>query len=576
MRILQTAIFTLALISQQQPRAALEGVVVDAASPTSPLSKATVELHAASRNAGILSETQSDRDGRFYFPSVAPGDYRVVVRRSGYATAEYGQLRPGSPSIHVALAAGQRQTIQIPMTRGGVVSGRLIENGKPVGQASVVALKAVYSEGVFQTTPMLTDKTDDLGEYHLFWLPPGRYYILGIVWDSASGVGFIVNADGDDSDSFYSERRNLRAVLNRAIGAGAPEGQLHIPIYYPGTPDPSLARPIEITAGGEVRNVDFDVSTRPTWRVRGTITGMPIATAGAPPVRVNVRMLPAKGLLASSTGVSVNGIAPPWEALTTVAGPDGAFEVPRVVPGSYVLFATATNSIARVPVEVRDRNIDSLFVSFESGLKVTGRVASPGAIPAGLRVVLRQDPPMLDADTGAAVAADGTFTVANVPSGSYRVWVTPILTWTGLTTPSTQPGLYVTSIVQGQTDVLNDGLRVSTTTAEQPLTITVGSNPGTLQGRVADNQGGPAAATWVALIPEGPLRFRTAHRFASSDAAGRFQIGNVPPGNYRAYAWMDAEKDDWQDPGFVERYASLGTPVQLGEGATVTLELIAR
>jgi len=39
---------------------------------------------------------------------------------------------------------------------------------------------------------------------------------------------------------------------------------------------------------------------------------------------------------------------------------------------------------------------------------------------------------------------------------------------------------------------------------------------------------------------------------------------------------MDAEKDDWQDPAFVERYASLGTPLQLGEGATVTLELIAR
>ena len=35
----------------------------------------------------------------------------------------------------------------------------------------------------------MANRADDLGEYHLFWLPPGRYYLAAVIWETASAVG---------------------------------------------------------------------------------------------------------------------------------------------------------------------------------------------------------------------------------------------------------------------------------------------------------------------------------------------------------------------------------------------------
>jgi hypothetical protein len=571
---------------QQPAPSSLDGIIVDATPGAAPIGKVTVEVRSLSGTA--IAETQTDSEGAFYFPRLPAAEYRVIARRPGYVTSEYGQRRVGAPAMNLTITPGQRQKIQLVMSRAGAISGRLTENGRPVSMASVVALQAVNSDSSFQATPVLSALSNDLGDYHIFWLPPGRYYIIGIVWDSASGVPHLVTPDGDDSDSFYSERRNLRAVLNRAIGAGAREGQMHVPIYYPGTSNPSLARMIDVAAGSENRNVDFDVSMRSTARVRGFVTGLPTVSPGAPAPRVTVRLVATSGLLTTSTGIITDGIAPPWEALSATVAADGAFEIPRVVTGSYTLMASAGSSAARFPIEVPEGNLDNVTVRLSEGTRVTGRVvvSDVGTTVnlASLRVVLRSDPPMLDAPTytSGPISADGTFSIpqanAGVLPGTYRVWLPPILNWVAPSRDASNvaavpPTGYVKAIVQGQTDVLSDGLRLTGGSAD-PLIITLGASGG-IQGRVSDGQGRLAAAVWVALVPEGVPRFRTAHKFTLSDASGRFQILSVPAGDYRAYAWTDITKDEWQNPAFIARSQHLGAPVRISESANTTVDLTA-
>jgi hypothetical protein len=115
-----------------------------------------------------------------------------------------GQRYPGGASSTLVLTPGQRAMgLRIAMTRAGVISGHITDRGQPIGQADVLAMKAIYTEGQLSLTPVLSIRADDLGEYHLFWIPPGRYYVVGVVWDSAASIPRYVNADGDNIDGFF-------------------------------------------------------------------------------------------------------------------------------------------------------------------------------------------------------------------------------------------------------------------------------------------------------------------------------------------------------------------------------------
>ena len=71
----------------------------------------------------------------------------------------------------------------------------------------------------------------------------------------------------------------------------------------------------------------------------------------------------------------------------------------------------------------------------------------------------------------------------------------------------------------------------------------------------------PAGSVWVALIPENGLKFRTDHKFTGTDSDGKFQLQNVPPGDYKIYAWENIEAFDWQEPKIMRAYESRGTAV---------------
>ena len=587
MKLIGIALFLFALqVSAQQPApGAIQGIVVSGETG-SPLAKATVDVLPPTGTTALYS-TRSNADGRFFIPNIRPGTYRLAAVRPGYVKTEYGQRISGGPSLDLVVTPGQRLSdIRLSLIRGAVVSGRVTDKGQPVGIADVVAMKPVYNDGQTTMVPVLTDRTNDLGEYHIFWLPPGRYHIVAVVWDTASRIPYYISPDGtNDGASFYTERRSGRAVLNRAIGSGAADNEAHVPIYFPGTPDPERASVVDVKPGSDIRNIDIQADALITRRVRGRITGVPSVNANGQPVNPQVGMLPL-------TSSFVTGIAnAPVDA-------SGAFDIQRVVPGRYVLYALARGSIGNVTgrafVDVNTEDVNGMIVNLAPTIELSGRIVverqtpTTGPDPAipVLGVVLRTDPMIAGIPTGSSTPLpDGTFKypAANAPplqAGNYRVLVNPILgpaVSPGETPPSVPTSLrnaYVKSIRLGSDDVLNGGLRVTESTQDE-LVITIGTNPGSLEGKVVNGAGQPVRAATVVMIPEGGLKFRVDHRFAFSDAGGAFQIQGVPPGDYQVYAFEQIEKGEWQDPRAMRAFEGRGKPVHIDEGGRGSLEVVS-
>src|SRR5207244_1328225 len=94
--------------------------------------------------------------------------------------------------------------------------------------------------------------TDDLGEYRIFGLVPGRYYL--------SATCRMQNMMAMGAQDLHTWQ---------AIVAGTPTGAAdedYAPTYYPGTNDPTGAVPIELAAGMQLRSID--VLLRKTRTVR--------------------------------------------------------------------------------------------------------------------------------------------------------------------------------------------------------------------------------------------------------------------------------------------------------------------
>src|SRR5262245_14242368 len=110
----------------QQPagsNAGIQGTVVRF-STGEVLTKASVDLVGVGATSSIPTTTEAD--GRFYFPNLAPGTYRLYARRDGYWPAEYGQRWVDGPGQAITIAEGQQlRDVQVVMTPGGVIAGAL-------------------------------------------------------------------------------------------------------------------------------------------------------------------------------------------------------------------------------------------------------------------------------------------------------------------------------------------------------------------------------------------------------------------------------------------------------------------
>ncbi len=137
-------------------------------------------------------------------------------------------------------------------------------------------------------------------------------------------------------------------------------------------------------------------------------------------------------------------------------------------------------------------------------------------------------------------------------------------------------GFYVKSARIGDVDVLVSGLKVDGGRTAETLELELSRNGGRIDGTVV-HELRPAPGALVVLVPDPPHRGRDdLYMQKTADLLARFSFLGVPPGDFRVFAWEDAEDSRINDPEFLKTYESLGKQVHIEEkqSQTVQLELI--
>ena len=187
-----------ALATQQQPaRGSIEGVV-ERAGTGEPIAGAEIRVmrvampveedRVGPRMAVVFTGSDpfapvpaiTDREGHFLLKDLEPGSYKITAARNGYAKQEYGQRIPAGQGTVVTLAGGQTlKDVAFYLIPGGTISGRVRDDGgEPITGARVELLRATYVRpGKRDFRIAGSALTDDRGEYRLYWITPGRYYL---------------------------------------------------------------------------------------------------------------------------------------------------------------------------------------------------------------------------------------------------------------------------------------------------------------------------------------------------------------------------------------------------------------
>ena len=501
----------LALLWQQTPRlASVAGTVTDSVTGA-PVRKAHVTL---TYGASTYSAT-SDAAGRFIISNVTPGTYAAGAEHAGY--------QPGRQRDLLRLAEDQHlDDLKIQITPLGAIAGRVLDaEGQPMVRISVQAMMENYGiTGRHMATAGMT-MTDDRGEYRIFDLPAGRYYLLA----------------SDLSVSGLSGHLRDDQVTTR-----------YVPTWLPGVSDVSQAAPTVLGAGAQLSGIEIRLRQSLVYHVRGKLSG-PSEPGSPPPI----------WLTACDTASSNNG------GLYASVLRDGTFDASGVPPGNWCLsvteaFENAHASYARQKVIVTDRDVENVTLTVLPMVQIRGQVQIDGEASTKVPLTPVRLEPLESSVRGGGsngMHPDGTFTIANVEPGPYRV--------TGLT----GLGMYLKTVRFNNEDM--PGNRILVPSSDSQLTLLFSTDCGELSGVVRTASGEPAAGVYISAVAS-PSRGDTPPG-AMTRSDGGFQMRCLAPGDYQVSAWETRDLGLIEYPEFRKPFESRSVPVSIPSKGHETVSL---
>jgi len=498
-----------------------------------PLKKVAIEIFSDYAEANSYS-TLTDAEGHFKIEDMKPGQYKVRVQRNGYLQS--GKYRGRFHFQPLTLKRSQElKDLVFRMQPAAVITGKIVDpDGDPVLKASVHVIRLRLGSSHANRQFYGQEQTNDLGEYRISDLPPGRYLVLAQTWwaSPAPSAG-IENSASSKNETVYA------------------------PTYYPGTMDKTQATAIELHAGDQVP-ANFALVTSRSFRIHGTVSGLP-TTAGSG-IRIEVRSK-------VDSDIHYNP--------STKIDKDGKFEIRDVLPGSYMLSFQASGD-GRFSQPVSTGQTVEVTNTDVNGLKITpipkGEVRGQFREDSGQKVDWSHTAVLLESDEDsdgsnsphfAEVKSDGSFALKNVPAGSYHLVVG--------SGEQTLRDYFVKSVNLGGKDVADTGFTVES--ASYSVDMMVSAKGATIEGTVLDAKDQPVVDAQVVAIPDPARRKRRdLYKEDSTDQRGHFTLHGLNPGPYTVIAFDDLD-DDYSDPDFLKSYEGRGQNVEIKEGERKTVQL---
>src|SRR5262252_736780 len=161
------------------PRTATLRGHVFAADNGQPLRNAQVHLM---RIAEVRQESTAatDANGAYELTALRAGRYTLSVSKGSFVIVAYGQQRPTDPPKPIEIAERQLvERIDVSLPRGGVITGRIVDDlGEPIPGVSVSAQRAISTQPRTLMHAGRIETTNDLGEFRLFGLDAGEYFVV--------------------------------------------------------------------------------------------------------------------------------------------------------------------------------------------------------------------------------------------------------------------------------------------------------------------------------------------------------------------------------------------------------------
>ena len=472
---------------------------------------------------------------------LAGGRVTLRFRKPGYISRSVAyNVRPGA---HV-------KGVLVHMSPTGVVAGRIIRSdGKPAPNVFVTAYRYQNStEGRQLVSLSPNGSTNDLGEFRLVELAPGRY-LIGM----ASGL--------------------------RGWGyESAPDPLAVPPILYPGVGTVSQAQIIDVVGGEENRLKDVTLSSIRFGMLRIHFTNSRAGTTSDPSFELGYvtrsivedgrsqnlgEYLPKRTIRFDSAAET---------SITYWPNRPGVFSVVlrwkdgegKTIDSRTPIQFDGTNTDVKIALErpdegrldIRGRieNTDGTLVPLSG---VTLGVCRMGASECASQAFWMREQtalPRLDSDGKVSVKA---------ASGQYDLHFINI-----------PEGFYLGTVTQAGHDVLTEGMLASD---NAPIVeIMVKPNPAIVRGSVRDRAGNLVENALVTLLPDTPLnatKLQSLRPSTRTDENGYFELRDVIPGKYRAYSCMQANGDVYPDQEFLMEFLEDGTALQVKEREEVLVNL---
>lgn len=499
--------------SSTRSAARVAGRVVDSLSGGG-VAKAAVILRAHDLEHAWSYGDETDGQGHFSMSAIDPGEYTIAVERAGFALESTGAA--GAPGPSLKIDAGQfPNDLNLRVAPLGVIAGQVVDSeGEPARGATVDALRYVYVRGKKQLRAVATVRSGDRGDFRIFGLRAGIYYL---------------KATGRQVAPFE--------LLDKATVT-----------YYPGTADSSRAAPIELRAGAQTRGFDIRLQSSGAYTLRfhipPGITLSPFAS----------HLFNSQGSLPTEGGTSRNEVF-----------------FGNVPPGSYeALFmglrADKSPSYARRHVELTNAEIDSGTLDFVPGATIIGTVrVEGGTIPSLAKLQIRllsdfRDLPQFNPSTG--IKPDASFAFEAAVPVAYDIAI------------DRATGVYLKTVRMGSQPLAQP--RIDAAEKLEPLTVVLGADVGELEGIVKNSKGDLVPRARVDAIADGDHAKRPDfNRSTFSDEKGLFKIADLPPGQYQIFAWENVPDGAPQDPEFRKPFGNQAIAVTIPPSARVHSNITA-